>query len=57
MIHLKRRKCRAQKNSLKTRWRLRDFIGKKSRTLIVAQHLLKEKSRSFNVAQKDFVIQ
>ena len=57
MIYLKRRKCRAQKNSLKSRWRLRDFIGKKSRTLIVAQHLLKEKSRSFNVAQKDFVIQ
>ena len=57
MIYLKRRKCHAQKNSLQSRWRLRDFIRKKSSTLIVAQHLLKEKSRSFNVAQKDFVIQ
>ena len=44
-----------RKKSGKSRRRLRDFIGKKSRTLIVVQHLLKEKPRPFNVAQKDLV--
>ena len=44
-----------RKKSRKSRYRLRDFIGKKLCTLIAVQHLLKEKSRPSNVAQKDFV--
>ena len=53
--YLKRRKYCAQKKSCNLRWRLRNFLGKKLRALIVAQHLLKEKSHSFNVVQKIFV--
>ena len=41
IIYLNRRKCRTQKKSRKSRWRLRGFTRKTSRTLIVAQHYLK----------------